>query len=47
MVFGKKQPIPDPKLAHFEHSDNDQNDVQYLKCVQQFIGQDSASLGLY
>ncbi len=30
MVFGKKQPAPDPIIEHFAHCDNDRNDVEYF-----------------
>ena len=40
MVFGKKQPVLDPKIEHFAQSDNDQDDVRYFRCVQEFIGPD-------
>jgi hypothetical protein len=40
MVSGKKRkaPIPDRRIAHFEHSDNDQDDVPFLECLQQLLG---------
>lgn len=40
MVYGKKKPSPDPIIEHFARSDNDQNDVEYLECVQKFLGPD-------
>jgi hypothetical protein len=41
MGRGKKLPswrAYDPRIAHFEESDNDQNDIEYFRCVEDFCG---------